>query len=70
MVDRPLAALNANSAYRVPPITSAWRTLVRSARFLKGQPVLAISLIPILVLMVAAIVAPGCPSQIPIAATS
>ncbi len=61
MVDRPLAALRAAPGYGAPFASSAGRRVDEALHFMKRQPVIVVAMIPILVLIVAACVAPWLP---------
>jgi peptide/nickel transport system permease protein len=61
MVDRPLAALRGRPGYGAPLASSAGRRVEEALQFMRRQPVIVVAMIPILVLIVAACVAPWLP---------
>ena len=61
MVDRPLAALRGRPGYGAPLASSAGRLVEEALQFMKRQPVIVVAMIPIVVLIVAACVAPWLP---------
>src|SRR5215467_5919778 len=61
MVDRPLAGLRRRPGYGTPLASSARRRFEEAIQFMRHQPVIVVAMIPILVLIVAAGVAPWLP---------